>query len=258
MLTRTKAALLGCMLALAGATQAWAVPGLQLDITGASYVGGSEESVITNNKVFSLYALGTPTGNLTQTELVGTTKDTFYVAIALSGPNAPTVPGGNFGSFKVNGNTIQVTSGMVFGTPPLEANLTALKDAGDLAPHGIYPTYFTEIAFTFQSNKQVGTYNVQDTPGQDPSTKGGTGTYWKKFDIDLTGITGNFDFHFDLYDTNCRNGDIDVDHFAPFSHDAGYTRTTPPGGGNPIPEPVTLGLTSLGAAALLFRRNRKA
>ena len=44
------------LLALFLSASAQAVPFLQLDIEGGTYVGGNEESVMTNDKIFTLYA----------------------------------------------------------------------------------------------------------------------------------------------------------------------------------------------------------
>ena len=53
----------------------------------------------------------------------------------------------------------------------------------------------------------------------------------------------------DLYDNLLRtSGDVDVDHFAPFSHDAQSGPLVPPPPPPPIPEPATLVLLATGLA----------
>ena len=87
---------------------AWAVPALQLDIQGGTY-DGSTQSILASSNSFSLYAYG----------LVGTASltDTYFLSVSLLGIAEP---GGNYGSLTVNGNTINATGDMSYGTPPLD------------------------------------------------------------------------------------------------------------------------------------------
>ena len=225
------------------ATPARAVPQLQLDIAGGTY-DSVTQTVMAGSNSFSLYAysLSLP-GN-------------FFLSMAL----VPTsTAAGDYGSFTVNGSTVAVTSGMTFGTPPLETILGgAATDPGDLPSHGVFPTYFTEQMFTFSASNQSGVYNTQDNAGSGPQA--GTGMYFARFDFDISNLSLGYGLHFDLYNEtlisacknrNCTLGDIDVNKFAPFSHDAQGMVTTP------VPEPETYAMLLAGLGLLGFEARRR-
>jgi hypothetical protein len=129
---------------------------------------------------------------------------------------------------------------MVYGTPPAETFMAA--DAGDLAKHGIFPTYFKEMPFTFNPFNRAGAYNVQDDPGTLTPNPLGT-LYYASFNVDATGLAAGYGLHFDLYNTVTKNGgDIDSRLFAPFSHDAECCTK--------VPEPGTLLLLGSGFLGL--------
>lgn len=241
------AAALSAAVALFAVSPATAVPSLQLDIAGGTYVGGSEETIFASTNSFALYAYGLAAD-------IEDTSKSFYLSIALL---PATSTGGSFGSFKVGSTVYDVTDDMVYGTPPLESYLAF--DSGDLSKHSIFPTYFTEIAFTFDG-AQSGVYNTQDDAGSGPQA--GFGMYYKKFDIDLSGLNTGYGLHFDLYATalveKCKKGactsetDVDGSWFAPFSHDAAGMVT-------PVPEPQTYALLFAGLGFLAWRlHSRKA
>ena len=238
-------------LMLAG-VPAHAEPTLQLDIVGGTYDTASETVMATSNS-FSLYAYGLSSGN----GAVSTTTN-YYLSMALV--PATSTPG-SFGSFTINGGApINITSDMVYGDAPIET-IAALQghDAGDLGEHGIFPTYFTEKQFTFSSANQSGMYNTQDNAGWGPQA--GTGMYYARFDFDISGIAAGYGLHFDLYNEtisvcgkakNCTSGDVDVNNFAPFSHDAQGMVTN-------VPEPETYAmmLAGLGLMGFVARRRRQ-
>jgi len=226
------------------APPAKAVPELQLGIAGGVWDAASETVFATSNS-FSLYAYSqSQPGN-------------FFLSMALVGPGGSVSAAGSYGSFTIGASTINVTSGMVYGTPPVEAFQAA--DAGDLAPHGIFPTYFKEQAFTFSATDKSGLFNTQDHPTWGPQA--GTGMYFHKFDINVSGLNAGYGIHFDLYnETICSKNkgqcsgasDIDVNKFAPFSHDAQGMVTN-------IPEPETYAmlLAGLGLMGFVARRRQK-
>lgn len=233
---------------------AQAVPALQLDIAGGTY-DTATQTIMASGNSFSLYAYGLASGS----GAVSLTEK-FYISMSLV---PATSTSGSFGSFTVNGTTINATSGMTYGTAPIET-LSSLQgfDSGDLAQHGIFPTYFAEKQFTFSTptTNQSGIYNTQDHAGWGPQA--GTGMYYEKFDFNIAGLASGLGLHFDLYNEtisicgkakNCTSGDVDVNKFAPFSHDAQGMVTTP------IPEPETYAmlLAGLGLMGFVARRRSK-
>lgn len=222
------------VIALAAAS-AHALPALQLDIKGGTY-DSTTQTIRSSGNTFELYAYG-----LTSKVSIA---DTFFVSMALLPPSSF---GGSFGSFKVNGTTINVTADMIYGTPPLEGVL-ASTDPGDLSPHGIFPTWFYEQSFNFSG--QSGMYNTQTSTGL--GNQPGTGMYYAKFDIDISGLSAGMGIHFDLYNEKLlTGGDIDINKFAPFSHDAeGWVSS-------PIPEPETYAMLLAGLGLLGFAARRR-
>jgi len=203
---------------------ALALPVLQLDIEGGSYVGGDEESMVTNDPVFNLYSY--------LTEKQGAdTGDLFRLSIALIPKPAAELPVPNFGSFLVDGTAYDVTD-MIYGTPPVEA----LSNPDELPGHGVYDSYYLELDYFFDPNDEAAPVNVQDNGGLGPQA--GTGMFYHLFEIDVSNMLSGFFLHFDTYDPTDPNTIK-----APFSHDA---RT--------VPEPGTLLLFGAGLLGLAFSR----
>ena len=221
-----------------------AIPTLQLGIAGGTYDSGTE-TIIASSSSFSVYAYLIPNDS-------NPISDLYSISMALT-PSLSS--SSSLGSFTVDGNAIDVTSGMNYGIPPLDVDLAD----GDLPTHGIFPTYFIEKSFSFSAANQSGEFNTADNPSFGPQA--GSGMYFQKFDIDVTNLSADYAIHFDLYNTaicdgnKCTPGNLDVSQFAPFSHDA----ESGPGGGGPpneTPEPTTLLLLALGVLGLgLSRRN---
>lgn len=233
-------------LGLAAGT-ASAVPVLQLGIAGGTY-DGTTGTVVAAGPVFSLYAFLTP-------NRFNTLTDNYYLSMAISPQVATPV---NLGSFTFNSTTVNVTSGMDYGYPPLDT--FSGSDPGDLAAHSVFPTYFKEVGFNFSSSNQSGIFNTQDNPSWGPQT--GSGMYYNRFDINTSNLVSGYTIHFDLYNTKlCLNGkgpcsgtgDVDVSQFAPFSHDAQSMLTPPPA----IPEPETYAMLLAGLGLLGFTARRR-
>lgn len=230
---------LGLLLGVQGSL---ALPALQLDVSKGVYVGGDEETIFATSSQFTLYALVDPK------QLHPEGK--FYISMALR--PMTTTPSPGLGSFSFNGDSIFVTGDMVYGVPPVETVLAGW-DSGDLSKHGIFETYYYEYGFNFVLDgvHKAVPYNTEDYPGGPSSWSSGDYLYFMAFEVDTSGLPYPYTIHFDLYDTfivQCKQGgncvpDIDVKHFAPFSHDANSA---------PVPEPATLLLLGSGLAGVGF------
>jgi len=228
-----------CGFLAAGAPVAQAYPALQLDIANG-YYDNITQTIMTNSNTFTLYAL---IDTNARPGSAPSLTSTFYISAAVE-PLTSTA--GNLGSFSVNGTTVNATSDMTYGIPPIELLGDATPDPGDLAPHGQYPTYFREFAFTFSPSNTAGSYNTAQTPGGITANLGGAGFLYAAFQVDMTGMDSNYALHFDLYNERvgrCVPGcptDVDVNYWAPFSHDAQTTST------RGVPEPSAALLLGIG------------
>jgi hypothetical protein len=245
---------------LALSAPVYAAPILQLDIIGGHY-DQATETIVSDGPNFTLVALLTPRSWADRTALLA---ETYYISASVSPQLYTSTP---LGTLTWNDSTLSVTDDMVFGTPPIEEIAAAnVFDSGDLSKHGIYPTYFTEFDFTFSADLRATTYNTADDPGGPTASSVGT-SFYQTFTVALD-LPGPYQIHFDLYDTllsEClRNRtcvpDEDIDHFAPFSHDAqsGPSLNSPPAP-PVVPEPATIatmtvGLTLTGLRALRRRQ----
>ncbi len=254
-LTSIKKALFGAaMIGISSLSNA--IPTLQLGIAGGTY-DAATQTIIASSSSFSLYAylIADYSNKIT---------DQYSISMAVTPQvNSPS----SLGSFSVNGNPINVTSGMTYGIPPLDATveISAGGDSHDLQTHSIFPTYFTEQIFSFSAANQSSTFNTADHPSWGPQS--GTGMYFQKFDIDVTNLDSNYAIHFDLYNTalleckkkdkGCIPGNLDITQFAPFSHDA-QSGNGDGGGGPPneVPEPTAVLLFGLGLLGLGWTRRK--
>lgn len=237
-------------LALVASGTAFALPTLQLGFEGGTYIGGSDETTYCYADSCDLYSLLTPAGqkpNESDSDYAvyinALLADDYYISIALVPKTGPA--DANLGSFDVGGTPVNVTSGMTYGTPPLENMGIATTDPNDLSSHGIFETFFYELAFMFDASNKITPYNAQDDATVDPTDKiPGIGGYYASFGIDTTNLDPSVALHFDLYNSKvfAAKGNIDatevigIDDFAPFSKDA---QSGTGGGGPPanVPEP---------------------
>jgi len=205
-----------------------AEPYLQLDAYPAAYVGGEEESIVSTELDFTLYAL--------VNSKKGPVGGSFYIAAALAPLDPVVPPDADLGSIYLDGVEISVVSGMEYGIPAKE----------DMPSHGTYPTYYYEHEFTLKLDpaKTTALYNSQDVDLDGPlSVVGGESLYFEDFEVDATGLAHGFMIHFDLY---TKNADGTLADKAPFSHDVLAM---------PVPGAVLLGILGLGAAGMKLRKH---
>lgn len=223
------------VLALLFSLSAHAIPTLQLYSDAATYDAGSQTWVV-NTSSFTLTTLAINEGKAKakangkgSIALTDTTE--VFLSVALD-PSA--LPGD--GTISIDG--VDVT-GYFFGTPPIGVDTTP-PNSDELAPHGVFDTYFAEFSFLLGSGC---TACVQDQqPGADSARKDG---WVNSFNVVISG----YDLiHFDLYTkTTDSQGFTSIDHFAPFSHDAEYS----------VAEPASLALLGLSLFGMGMLARRK-
>lgn len=219
-----------------------AIPTLQLGISGGVY-NFSTETIVSTSPTFSLYAFLIPDADNLLT-------DTYFLSMAVT---PKTSSPASLGSFTYDSNTVNVTSDMTYGNPPVDSFFP------DIGGHGIYDTYYKEVAFTFSNTNQSAAFNTQDYPAWGPQS--GSGMYYRLFNIDTTNLAAGNAIHFDLYNTNlketCKQGLCTTSALttqkAPFSHDAQSMTSVV----TPVPEPETYVMLLAGLGLLGFSARRR-
>ena len=215
-----------------------AAPVLQLGIGEGVYDSDTRTSMATSN-VFTLYAYARATG-----KKAIDVNETHYIAVALTPMTGPEPQ--PIGSFEFGGTTYDGYD-MVYGNPPLEDQLQ--YDRGDLRPHGIYDTLFLEVEFLFDASRTTSNVNTRRSPDHIPE-EDGSRLYFASFEVDISNLDPQFGLHFDLYSQRLRRGgDIDIDAYAPFTHDAAAQVAS-------APEPGSLALIASGLFGLVVKRRR--
>ncbi len=230
------------------ASSAYALPVLQLTIGGGTYNNSTETTLAAGN-VFTLDALYSGTK--------ASIGDTFYISAALErGPGDGSVndlgPVSNSpisgGSFVFAGNTVNVSSGMTYGSPL------------GMPPHGEFDTFFKEFSFQFDASQKTAAFDTSTSTPAGALASGCVSNclYFVPFVIDTTGLDSAYSIHFDLYLKT--DGSVDKDIKAPFSHDAQSGVGGGGGGGGsgePVPEPASLALFGLGLLGLAVTYRRR-
>lgn len=228
-------------LSLALAAPAAALPMLQLDIAGGTY-DTVDQTTVANADVFTLRTLLKANSSNVAVP--------YFLSVAIEPGLAHSNPAPDIGTFKING--VAYTGSMLtWGTPP-----TSVADnvSGNLASHGIYPTYYLELQFSFANAGTVSAYNVQTDARASGVLR------FVDFQVDVSGLRSAYNLHFDLYNERFRNGDYlgGVDRFAPFSHDA----ASGSGGYEPpltvrVPDTASVAGLAFGGIALLLVASRR-
>ena len=208
------------------ASAAQAVPVLQLYIDGATY-DDATETWVTSASSFDLYVIGK--------SLID--PNDVILSMALEGTaDLPEAPDAAIG---IDGVTYDY---WVNGYAPM-ATYDTWDNSGDLPPHGIYPTWFTEFGLTSFGTAGL-ISDVNGDQGWFPTSgyaSTGTDGWFQSYHID---ISGEYAVHFDAFTLI----DGEFGDKAPFSHTAG----------GQIPEPATMLLFGIGlAGAGVVRKLRK-
>ena len=217
-----------CLL-LVATNSAFAAPFLQLDADPAIYVGPPEDSVVTTSDVFTLYAL--INSNSGQKPSDWATTD-YYLSFALV-PERNTA--GALGSFIFAGETINVTTDMIYDIPPITTIINKT-----LPSHDVFKTYFTERSFDLTGATQTDVYDVEVDGAGGPGSPSSGDLYYQSFAVDASLLSNDYYLHIDLY-----TGSGKSIYFAPPSHDLLHT---------PIPASVILGILGMGVVGLKLRK----
>ncbi|MGK0240549.1 MAG: hypothetical protein ACI92G_004037 [Candidatus Pelagisphaera sp.] len=193
-------------------SQAEAVPFLQLDIVGGSY-DRVTESIFSTASDATIVALATPGKKDTDADVLSSTT---FLSIAAVKENGDAVSLDDLAGTLIEIEGLAITAENFWvGTPPFES------EGKTLGSHGIYDTAFTEVDFQFAAGNTTSTYNSEYAAGASSLYDGGSGSFFKIFDVSISQLAAGINLHFDLYTMkDVKGGGSEMDKFAPYSHDA--------------------------------------
>lgn len=127
-----------------------------------------------------------------------------------------------------------------------------------LGRQGVFPTSYFEIPFMFDTATQTATYDMEDATGAVALYEGGTGSFYRVFDVSYSGVAQGINLHFDLFSVDYLDaGEIVRGIFAPFSHDAELTNSiTSTKTAVSVSEPSSALVFGLSAVVLFVIRRR--
>lgn len=208
------------------ASNAFAIPELQLYIPGGAYVedfegdgstgGPFDQGIVTQASNFTLQAL------LKHAADTSIGSQTYYISTALlNADGTPADAASAIPGISIDGTAINSAS-WIYGAPAL------------LSPHGVFPTYYYPLSFNYTTGEYVagGIFNIADP------TDGSANGYIRSFNIDISSIGADQALVFDLYAYETNPSGQQKIIFAPFSHNAASYGSTP--------EPASLTLLGLG------------
>ncbi|MCK4631755.1 MAG: choice-of-anchor N protein [candidate division Zixibacteria bacterium] len=213
---------------LAGSVSA--APTLQVYIPSATYIN---ETWVTHESSFEIWVVADLYDGIIEP---AHRQDLYGIQLIASlGKEGSLGAPGDLKIFAEDKTTLLTTTPWINGIPP-----AALSD-WNVPPHGIYPSWFTELAVESSTFDKAATDEIRNY--QDPisgvESMGIIYRYWVETEYDYV--------HFDAYCYTSPQMDQTTKYVAPFSHDAEYV----------VPEPTTMLLFGFGlAGAGVVRRFR--